>query len=328
MAQPQLEAFKKRGLALALRASGTPGVPVVPSAATNGILLFNGTSGTEFDKIERPVDRPFFTGEPFAVGAKRAFIEGEFELYPPATPGAAATSDADCGVLLLPAGMTVVKDEVEKTTRYNPVSAAIAVSDAKWWHAGTLKAVDAARHNITSLVLAVGDRFKGNVRVQGSYETIGEDALPSITLPTTVPVVARASNTETTVTVLPGGTPLVVWAKSLGVDFGNTIANKEYTSHQESGITNRTPTWTLRLAKTALADFNPWTVRDAGTLITVALRLSQAGNLYSELGIRGQIETINEVEIDGDYGWELSGPCVASDTGGDEFYIEFGDTSV
>lgn len=324
MAQPNLESFKRRGLALALRASAS--VPVVPTAASNGVLLFNGTSGTEFDKIERPIDRPFLTGQPFAVGAKRAFIEGEFELYPPTAPGAADESDADCGILLLPAGMTVVKDAAAKTTRFNPISSNVALSDAKFWHAGTVKNVSAARHNVTSLILAVGDRFKGNVRIQGDYETIGEDALPEIALPTTVPTVARADNTVTTITV-PGGAGLVCWAKSLSVDVANTITPKEYTSHKETGITDRAPTWTARIAKTALADFNPWQVRDAATIIQVALRLTEKSKLYSELGIRGQIETVNETDIDGDYGWELSGPCVASDAGGDEFYIEFGDAT-
>ena len=81
----------------------------------------------------------------------------------------------------------------------------------------------------------------------------------------------------------------------------------------------------LRIARTALADFNPWALRDAGTLITASLKLSESDQRYSELGIRGQIEQINEVDIDGDYGWELTGRCVPSDAGGDEFYIEFGD---
>ena len=325
MAQPQLEPFKRRGLALAVRAAA--GSPVVPAPATNGVLLFTGTSGTEFDKIERPIDRPFLTGQPFAVGARRAYIEGEFELYPPTSPGGAADSDPDCGVLLLPAGMTVVKDATEKTTRYNPISVNMALSDARFWHAGTVKHVQAARHNLTSLAITVGDRFKGNVRVQGDYETIAEEALPEIVLPTTVPTVARADNTVTKISVLPGGAALTVWAKSLSVDLGNTITPKEYTSHKETGITDRAPTWTLRLARTALADFNPWTLRDAATPLAISLRLTEQSKLYSELGIRGQIDTINEVEIDGDYGWELSGPCVASDAGGDELYIEFGDST-
>lgn len=325
MAQPDLQQFKKRGLALALRTIA--GVPVVPAPATNGILLFNGSSGTETDTVERAVDRPFFTGNPFAVTNKRAFIEGEFELYPPATPGAAATSNADCHALLLPAGMTTVKDADAKTTRYNPVSQQIAISDAKFWHAGTLKAVAAARHNISSLVLAIGDRFKGNIRVQGDYTNITEDALPTLVLPATVPVVATAANTTGKVKSLPGGADLAIWAKSLSVDFSNTLATKEFTSHKETGITDRKPTWTLRLAKTALADFNPWSLRDAGTLITAALRTTEADGRYSELGIRGQIQGVSETDIDGDYGWELTGPCVASDAGGDELYIEFGATA-
>lgn len=325
MAQPQLEQFTKRGLAVALRVA--PGAPVVPLPANNGVMIFNGTSGTEFDPIERQVDRPFFGGTPFAVGAKRAFIEGEIELYPPATPGAVATSDADCGVMLLPAGMTVVKDAVAKTTRYNPISAGIPISDAYWWHAGLLKRVQAARHNVTGLILEVGNRFRANVRVQGDYEDVIEQALPTIALPSVVPVVARANNTITKIALVSGGAPLNVWAKSLSVDMGNQIQQKEYTEHKETGITSRQPTFTLRLAKTAMGDFNPWAVRDAGELIQTSLRLTQAANIYSELGVRGQIEQINEVDIDGDYGFELTGRCIPSDTGGDEYYVEFGDAT-
>lgn len=323
MAQPALDFFKKRGVAIKIEV--TEGVDVIPAAATNGVLLLNGSSGTEFDKIDRPIDRPHFTGTPFVVGNKRAFIEGEFELYPPLTPGGAATSDADCHVLLLPAGMTAVKTLATKTTRYNPVSAAIASATAYWWHVDTHKKVLGARNNITGLSITVGDRFKGNVRIQGGYTDVTTAALPAITVPSTVPTAARADNTLTTVSVLPAGGPLTVWAKSLGIEFGNQLTTKEYTSLKSNSLSDRQPTFSLRIARTDLADFNPWTLRDAGTLITAALKLSESDLRYSELGFRGQIEQINEVDIDGDYGWELTGPCVASDAGGDEFWIEFGD---
>lgn len=322
MAQPNLEQFKKRGVAVKIET--TPGVDAVPTGAANGVMLFNGSSGTEIDKIERPVDRPFLGGNPFVVGGKRAFIEGEFELYPPATPGAATTSSADCEVLLLPAGMTVVKDNVAKTTKYNPVSANMATSSAYWYHSGTHKKVLGSRHDVSNLTLAVGERFKGNVRIQGDYETVSEAALPTIVLPTTAPTTAKASNTTTNVTV-GSGADVLVWAKSLAVNLSNRIANKEFTSHKETGITERTPTFTLRIAKTALADFNPWAARDNAEVFTARLRLTESDGRYSELGILGQIEGVNEVDIDGDYGWELTGPCVPSDAGGDEFYILFGD---
>ncbi|HEY0916321.1 MAG TPA: phage tail tube protein [Solimonas sp.] len=321
MAQPNLEQFKKRGVAIKIET--TAGTDAVPTSAANGVMLFNGSSGTEIDKIERPVDRPFLGGNPFVVGGKRAFIEGEFELYPPATPGGAATSSADCEVLLLPAGMTAVKDNVAKTTKYNPVSANIATASAYWYHAGTHKKVLGARNDLSNLSISVGERFKGNIRIQGDYDTVTEAALPSITLPSTVPTTAKASNTATNIQV-GGGSDVLVWAKSLTVNLSNRIANKEYTSHKETGITERSPTFTLRIAKTALADFNPWAARDSAEVFAARLRLTEEDGRYSELGIRGQIEGINEVDIDGDYGWELTGPCVPSDAGGDEFYVLFG----
>jgi len=324
MAQPNLEQFKKRGVVAKIEA--IVGTDAGPTALANGVMLLNGTSGTEVDKVERPIDRPFFGGTPFAVSNERGFIEGEFELYPPATPGALATSSADCEVLLLPAGMTSVKDEVAKTTRYNPISDGIKSSTAYFFHAGTQKKILGARHNLTGLSITIGDRFKGNVRVQGDCKDVSEAALPTITLPDTVPTPARAENTETNV-VVNGGAKLLVWAKSLSVDIGNQQATKEYTSHKETGITDRSPTFSLRIAKTALADFDPWTVRRSAATFEASLRLKEADGRYSELGIRGQIETINEVDIDGDYGWEISGPCVPSSAGGDELYIEFGDAN-
>jgi len=323
MAQPDLTSFTRRVLLLALRTSA--GTPVVPGN-NHGILMFNGQSGTEMDVVERPVDRPFYGGAPFGVANKRAFIEGEVELYAPKTPGQANTSNSDAHAVLLPAGLTTVKSASGKTTRYTPVSEAIAVSDAYFHHAGILKKVAAARHALNNVTLDIGKHFKANVRIQGDYTDVTEMPVPAVPLPDAVPVVASAHNTTARITV-PGGPALTVWAKTLSLDTGNQITQREYTSHRETGITARQPTFSFRLAKTSLADFNPWAVRDAGGIVNIAYRLKEGGNTYSELGIRGQIEQVNEADIDGDYGWELSGRCIPSTTGGDEFYIEFGETT-
>lgn len=324
MAQPALSYFRHRGVAV--KAETVEGTDSTPSTSTNGVLLLNGSSGTEIDKIDRSVDRTFFTNDTFVVGNERGFIEGDFELYPPATPGGASTSSADCEVLLLPAGMTAVKDNVALTTRYNPISASIPSVSAYWFQSGTQKKIVGARANVTGLSMAIGDRFKGHVRIQGDY-TFLDAALPSITTPDDIPTVCRHSNSTCTLNTVDGTTvvDLALWAKNLSVDFGNSMTTDEYTAHKVNGISDRKATWTCRIARTALADFNPFTLRSNGDLITIAMRLSESSDLYSELGIRGQIESINEVDIDGKYGWELSGPCIASDTGGDEFYIEFGD---
>jgi hypothetical protein len=327
MAQPPLDQFRKRLLTLAVEA--VEGVDEVPTALANAILLMNGSSGTEFDAVERPIDRPHFTNDPFVVANRRAFIEGDFELFPPATPGAAATSDAVAAPLLLPAGFTVAKDDVAKTTRYNPISSGIVSSSAYWYHTGTLIRAIGSRHNITQLGIQVGNRFMGRVRVQGRYTAMTETALPTGTLSPVVPVVASYLNSEASITV-GAGSPLTVWAKGLSVDLGNELAQKEYTDLNVNTISDRRGTWTMRIARTDLGDFNPLTVRDAGTIVTARIRTYNADNrvgLYSEIGIRGQIEQVQAVDIDGDYGFELSGRCIASDAGGDELYLLFGDNT-
>ena len=65
-------------------------------------------------------------------------------------------------------------------------------------------------------------------------------------------------------------------------------------------------------------------MRKAGTYITATMRVKNSDNRYTEFGIRGLIRDINETDIDGDYGWEITGPCIATSAGGDEFYIAFG----
>jgi hypothetical protein len=326
MAQPDLESFKKRGVMIAIEA--VENVDQVPVAATNGFQLFEGQSGTEFDTVERPIDRPHFTNDPFSVANKRAFIEGNFELYPPTTPGAAAVAgDADCRVMLLPGGMTQVKNVGTKTTRFNPVSSGIVSATAYFHHVDTRKRVTGARNAISAVSMEIGQRFTARARLQGNYSNVTQEAMPTIITPTFIPAILEPENTAASLTVIGGVANLPLWAKGLSVDFGTTLGMKPYTSLRKNAISDRRGTFSIRIARTALSDFNPWTVRDAGSIITTKLRHLQADLRYSELGVRGQIEQINEVDIDGDYGWELSGRCIASSTGGDEFYIEFGDTA-
>lgn len=322
MAQPALDWFRKRGVLV--KAEGTEGTDSVPVAGTDGIMLMNGKAGTEFDKVERPIDRSFFTSDPFAVANKRAFIEGDFELYSPLTPGAAATSSADCEQLLLIAGMTVVKTLGTKTTRYNPISASIPSASAYWYQVDHHVKALGARANISNLKMEIGKIFMGSVRIQGTYTAFSTVSLPAITYPTYVPTVATYANSTA---VLNGVT---VWCKKLEINFNNELGAKEYTSVLKHQISARKATWSMRIARTDLADLNPWTLRDAGTIITGTFTKTGeqpvSGVATAKLAFRGQIEQIEATEIDGDYGWDLSGPCVASNTGGDEFYIEFDDT--
>ncbi len=342
MTQPALDFFKKRNLLI--KAEVTEGTDSSPVGATDGFRLFDGSSSTEFDKVERPLDKAFFGGDPFLVANRRAKIEGEFELYPPATPGAASTSDADCAKVLLPAGFAVTKDNVGKTTRYNPISTGIPSATAYWYHTGTLIKALGARADLSAIAIEIGQRFKAKASIQGDYTEVTAAAAPTVTLPSKVPVVASARNMRTTLATLVRGatastaiTPLAaltVWAKSLSIDMGNDLAHKEYSSLSVNQISDRKPTFSLKIARTDITgDFNPWFVRDEGIVLVATVKLYETSGtpsaalagLYSQLTVRCQIENIASEDIDGDHGWTLSGPCIPSDTGGDEFHITFGD---
>ncbi len=339
MTQPALDFFRKR--AILLKQETTEGTDASPVGATDAFLFFNGQSSTDFDKVERQIDKSVFGSDPFGVGLKRATIEGEFELYAPATPGAATTSDAFCQLVLLPAGLGVVKDNLAKTTKYYPVSSSIPSFTGYWHHTGTLIKALGARANISGLAMEIGKRFMGKATILGNYDDVSAAAAPTVTLPTKVPVIATYKNTVCKLSTLvkggtssTSGTPLSnlhLWAKMLSVDFGNELGHKEYTEHGVNTITDRKATWTMRIAKTDITnDFNPWYVRDNGTIITADFSLHEADTkdaLFSTLAIRGQIEKITPTDIDGDYGWELSGPCIPSSAGGDDFYVLFGDAA-
>lgn len=338
MAQPDLEYFVRR--AVLLKAETTEGTDAAPVAGTDGFRLFEGSSSTEFDAVERNEDKPHFGNTSFAVANRRATIQGNFELTPPTAPGAAdTTGDAFAQRVLFPAAFAVTKDLPNEITRYNPISAAIPSLTGYWFHAGTLLRVFGARVNIAQLGIEIGQRFTGQATISGEYQSVIDQALPTVTLPSVVPVVSSKRNSELLLSTLvrggtasTSGTPLAdlhTWAKSLRVDLGNQMGYREYTEKGIARITDRRATFSLRLAKTDIsADFDPWYVRDNGILLTAAYRMWESDTkvgLYSELGIRGQIEQITPVDIDGDYGWDITGRCIPSSAGNDELYVAFGD---
>lgn len=339
MTQPALDYFRNR--AFTIKAETTEGTDAAPVGATDGFQFFDGSTSTEYDSVDRAADKPHFGNDSFVVTNRRATVQGTFELYPPATPGAASTSNAFCERVLLPSGMAVVKNLGTKTTRYNPISAGIPSVTVDAFHAGTLLKLLGARGNISALGIEIGQRFTGQASLMGEYLELAAAALPVVTLPSKIPVVSSKRNSELILgtlvrggTASTSGTPLTAlhaWGKALRTDFGNQLTRREYTEKGVSGINERKGTFTMRLAKTDIgADFNPIFIRDNNILITAAYRLYELDTkigLYSELGIRGQIEQVTPTDLDGDFGWEITGRLVPSATGNDEVYIGFGDST-
>lgn len=322
MTQPALDFFARR--AFTAKIETTEGTDATPSNTTDGILLLNGAVSTAYDTIERPIDTPYFGNDPAAIANTRGIIEGDFELFSPATPGQVATGNYVQEVLLTASGMAVVKSATTpKSTTYNPISSAIPSATFYGWIVDKKRALLGARGNITGLTMKIGDRFKGHVQFQGNY-TFSDVTLPTVTTYGTVPAISTALNSTLLINCASASvTNLSTYAKQLSVDFGNALTTAEYTTKKVNRVTDRKATFTLLIARTALSDFNPWAIRDAGYICTFAYKTDEGGTLHSTLNVRGQITDIAEQSIDGDSGWQITGRCVPSSAGNDEFSIVF-----
>lgn len=328
MAQPALQYFRRRGLLAKIET--TEGTDAVPTTTDNGIIIMDGALSTEVDIYERNVDKTYLGNNPFVTGTRRATVQGTIDLVPPATPGQTTTGNSHVEALLLPCAHAVVKSSGGKTTTYNPISDAIPSASLYWYHAGTRIKILGSRGVLSGLMLEVGQGFRSTVAMTGRYDAVEEVALPTITVPTINPVPVRYNNSVATITSPHDGTPLTVWAKMLSVDTGLEVGTTEYTSERFTRHRDRRATFTMRIARTSLADFNSWGVRDANTIVRLTLRVYEEEGLeglYSELSVRGQIEGVQDADIDGDRGIEITGRCIPSSAGNDEYYIQFGDNT-
>jgi hypothetical protein len=330
MPQSNLESFTNRGVLV--KTETTEGTDAAPVEATDGLMLLDGSSGTEFDKVERSIDKAFFSGNEFAVANRRAFIEGDVEIFPPDAPGDAVNGISHQDAVLKAGGMARTLDATNGTTTYNPISSSFESVTAYWWHVDHHLEVLGARANITGLMMAIGQIAKMRMRLQGSYDQMEKEALPTnIVLPDFVPQALESDNSVTTIASVDGTTvaSMNLWGKSISIDFNNSLAQKEYTEAKFNTISDRLATWSLQVARADLDEFNPWQLRDDGVLMEGDITQTYVDlDLSVKLAFRGQIESVETVDIDGDLGWQLSGPCIASSAGGDEFFLEYNDLSL
>lgn len=338
MSQPDFEDFDQRAILLKIQPTDAD---AAPDESVDGFRLFDGSSQIEGDIVERNADKPHLGNNPFVIANERATIKGMFELWSPAEPGQAANSDAWAAIVLRPAGMAVTKSPSAAITRYNPVSRAIAQITGHWSHARELVRAIGCRCDIDELKIEIGQRFMGSVTIIGELpDGVVEADMPTVTLPTKVPVVANKRNTECVIstferggTASTDGTPLDglhVWAELFKISFGNNLNYKELTEASRTKV-NRKGTFVLRLAQTDITnDFNPHYVRKHGIEIAIDTTLWEKETkvgLHSVLGCRGQIETVTAIDLGGSKGWELKGRCIATAAGNDEFYVGFGDNA-
>lgn len=322
MSQPELRTFDQRGILI-----GPAGDTL--TGAAHALLLFDGASDRTADKIERNKDTPHLGAKPSSMKNFRAMINGTIELTPPAAPGQPTTGVSSAKRALLCCKITETLSALTRVTRLTPHSGADTLSDAEWWHAGLYLAVANMAGDLSELSMEIGQRFTGKTAYEGTYEELAEDALPNdfdlSAFPE--PTVAQYNNSTLILHSL-GDTAisdLHLRAKSLKFNLGNEKAVKEYTEYKKGKVSKRNGSFTLRIALTDLGDFNPDDFYRNREFITLEWKLSETDGRYSLLGVRGQVDGVKEVDIEGDAGFEITGACIPSDAGNDEVWIEFGD---
>jgi len=322
MPQPQLDSFTRRGLAIAL--SGT-----LPTSAGHALQILEGSSEKQVDSVERNVDKPFFGNNPSSKKNRRATITGMIEITPPPAPGQVTTGVASVAPALLSAAMEENRTADSRLTEYNVISDSLGLYEAIWWHSGTYLHVTKARADLSEIKMEIGDRFMAKWSLEGVYTEVSEANLPTdfdySDFP--IPTVAEFDNTTMILNSL-GSTAisnLHLRGKMLSASFGLEKGVKEYTEYKETRVTERKGTFTMKFARPDFDDFNPTAIRDSGELITCAFRLVETDGRYSELFIRGQIDEVKDTDIEGDFGYEITGRLIPSSAGNDEVAINFGD---
>lgn len=312
-----LEPFKNR--ALLLKTETVEGTDAAPAPGADAFQLFDGTSGLTSDKVERAIDRPFFGGRPFVNTNLRGFVEGGFEVAPPAI--ADGTSKAAIDALLRIAGMakTYAAGPPKKLT-YNPISTAFPSGTAWFYHAGTLRKMTGSRANISSIALEIGNYLRGQCRIEGNCQDVDEASLPG-GLDYSAFAAPPVISTETMLLTYNGVT---VEGKRIAVDMANQLRTIEHSEARLSRITDRMPTFSTLAYRAAKASFDPYALWKAGTIIPIVGTVTDpVTNRVTTMTVRGQIEDVRDTDIDGDFGYEITGRCIPSDTGGDEVLIAF-----
>lgn len=308
-----VEFFNQR--TLLLKEEVAEGTSSNPTPVANAFQLFEGKASTEMESVERKLDRPFFTASTKLPTNRRRVIEGSFEIVPPAVPG---TQPAPCDLILQIGGMARSYDAAAWVTRYNPISRGIKTATAHWYHGLRFTEVTGCRAAISAVTFKIGDFTKASSKIQGSFIDVTDAALPTNAdfSGFRSPVVVAAENAALVVG------DIAVIGKELTLDFGSDLKAQEYTGVRLHRIVGRAPTYKVRFVPPPAVDFDAYAKQRRGEIIPISFLVREEDGRTTVLFVRGQIEKVDEADIDGDYGYELSGN-VLPDAGNDEFLLFF-----
>lgn len=307
--------YSWRRKVILLKLETTYGVDSTPAAATDGILAMNMTISLEADKIEREIDRAYYTANPFVLVGRRCMIEFDFEPLGNSAPGTAAP----CGPLLQACGNAqVLVVGPPATATYNPISTGIKSASIYYWLNDQKFQILGCRGTI-DWDFTIKQFPKAHAKVTGLFAIPTNAAIAAPTLTTWQD--PPAIETETwTLTV--NGT--AINATGLQVSQNNEIPIHEGSEAREFALLDRKVSGTLKVYDPSIANFDFWTLAKAGTKVPIVSIVDGGAGLKTTMTMPlCQLELPKFAENDKAVGLEIPFVAIASSAGNDDYALKF-----
>lgn len=291
------------------------GTDTTPAAATDGILAMNMTISLEADKIEREIDRAYYTANPFVLVGRRCMVEFDFEPLGNATPGTAAP----CGPLLQACGNAQALDVGPPAEAiYTPISTGIKSASIYYWLNDQKFAILGARGTL-DWDWSIKQFPKAHAKVTGLFAIPTNTAIVAPTL--TAWQDPPAIETETwTLTV--DGTPIN--ATGLQVSQNNELPIHEGSEEREVALLDRKVSGTLKVYDPSIANFDFWTLAKNGTKVPIVSVVDGGAGLKATMTMPlCQLELPKFSETDKAVGLEIPFVAIASSAGNDDYELKF-----
>lgn len=290
----------------------TYGVDPTPAQATDGILAMNMTISLEADKLEREIDRAYFSANPFVLVGRRCIVEFDFEPLGSSTVGNAAP----CGPLLQACAHAEVLVPTTSAT-YNPISSAIKSATIYYWMGDQKFAITGCRGSV-SFDTSIKQFPKAHAKLTGLF------AIPTATAIVTPTLTSwqdpPAIETETWSLTING---TAVNAISMTLDQAQETPIHEGSESREVASLDRKSNGSLRLYDPGVGTFDLWTLAKNHTKVPVVSTLNGgAGKTVTLTVSNAQLELPKFTEVDKAVGLEVAYAAIAG-SGNDEYTLAF-----
>lgn len=277
--------------------------------AAEAILAMNASVRTVADQLAREIDSPYFGGDPFVLVGKRIELDFEVDLLGSSTAGNAAPLSA----IYRACGHSETLDAGVDAT-YAPVSTGQASATLDLYWAGVRFRLTGARGSM-DVTWDIKNYARARIRMIGLLTIPADGEAPSGISLSAFQTPAAIETATWLVTVGAYN----AHATQLVLNQNATTPLIETSESRQVVWTDRKPGGNLIVVKdAALATWNPWSIADAHSIVTLTSTLTGGAGKNVTTAIRAQLGYPEPTEVDGVAALNI--PFTAIPNAGDDEY--------